>query len=51
MVRAALREGPARGLVLMSGGQVPFAAVDVVLAVLNGDWATVRRILRSSLRR
>lgn len=37
MIRAAVREGPVRGLALMSGGRVPFAAVDAALALLNGD--------------
>ncbi len=37
MIRTAVREGPARGLALMSGGKVPFAAVDAVIALLNRD--------------
>jgi beta-glucosidase len=36
MIRAAVREGPARSLVLLSGGKVSFAALDATLAVLNG---------------
>jgi beta-glucosidase len=49
MVRAALREGPVRGLVLLSGGLVTFPMVDALLAAVNGDWrgsaAAARRIL------
>jgi beta-glucosidase len=51
MVRTALREGPVRGLVLLSGGLVPFAAVDAVLAVLNGDGRGAARALRGLLPR
>ena len=37
MVRTALREGPARGLVLLSAGKVPFVAVDLMVAAFNRD--------------
>ncbi len=46
MVRTAVREGPVRSLVLLSGGVVPFAAVDTVLDVLNGEWTEAARRLR-----
>ncbi|QXC60851.1 glycoside hydrolase family 3 C-terminal domain-containing protein [Aquihabitans sp. G128] len=51
MVRTALREGPIRGLVLLSGGRVPFAAVDALLAAFNRDGAGARRTVRRALRR
>jgi beta-glucosidase len=55
MVRASLREGPVRGLVLWSGGLVTFPMVDALLAVLNGEWRTaaahVRHVLGRLLRR
>jgi len=38
MVDAALREGPARALVAMSGGKISLATLDAVLAALNGRW-------------
>ncbi len=50
MVRTALREGPVRGLVLLSDGLVPFAAVDAVLAGLNGRWGDACRLVRGALR-
>ncbi len=37
MIRAAVTEGPVRGLALMGGGRVPFTALDAALALLNGD--------------
>ena len=42
MVSTALREGPVRALVLLSGGVVTFPMVDAALDALNGDWATRR---------
>ncbi|MEI2697946.1 MAG: glycoside hydrolase family 3 C-terminal domain-containing protein [Microthrixaceae bacterium] len=50
MVRAALREGPARGLVLMGGGVVSFEQVDLLLEALNGNWSTAARSLVGQLR-
>ena len=50
MVRTAMREGPARALVLMSGGQVPFAAVDSFVAGLNGEWSEAAKVLREQRR-
>jgi beta-glucosidase len=43
MVRAALREGPARMLVLMGDGALTFPQLDALLEVLNGRWASVGR--------
>lgn len=51
MVRAALREGPARGLVLMGGGVVSFETVDLLLDALNGNWSTAARSVVDQLRR
>ena len=45
MIRAALREGPSRGLVLLSGGQIRFPMLDALLAAFNRDWAGARRAL------
>jgi beta-glucosidase len=42
MVRSAIREGPVRALVLLSGAMVPFRAVDALLAGLNGRWSQAR---------
>ncbi|MCU1371631.1 MAG: glycosyl hydrolase [Ilumatobacteraceae bacterium] len=49
MVRTALREGPVRALVLLSDGMVTFAAVDAILATLNGDWSEARAALAKAL--
>lgn len=47
MVEASMREGPARALVLMSGGKISFAVLDAVLDVLNGRWrAALNRLWR-----
>ncbi len=51
MIRCALREGPARGLVLMGGGRISFAALDAFLAALDQDWAGAARALRTRRRR
>ena len=51
MVRTALKEGPVRALVLLSGGLVTFPAVDAILATLNGNWSEAGGLIRSSLRR
>ncbi len=50
MVRAALREGPARGLVLMGGGVVSFEQVDLLLEALNGNWSSAARSFVSQVR-
>ncbi|MEI2639738.1 MAG: glycoside hydrolase family 3 C-terminal domain-containing protein [Microthrixaceae bacterium] len=38
MFKSALREGPARGLVLMGGGVIGFDALDRIIEGLNGEW-------------
>ncbi len=52
MVATALREGPVRALVLLSGGMVTFPMVDAALDVLNGDWndavTRLRRLRRGT---
>jgi beta-glucosidase len=49
MIEAAMREGPARALVSMSGGMVPLATLDGFIDVLNRNWsAAVGRVRRSS---
>lgn len=56
MIRSSVREAPARSLVLMSGGMIDFAQLDVLLDALNGNWGAVgagtveqiRRALRAS---
>jgi beta-glucosidase len=50
MVRSAIREGPARGLVLMSGGVVSFAALDALIATFNGEPGEAAKTIRRSLR-
>ena len=45
MVRAAVREGPLRGAVLMTGGAVSFDVIDRVLEVVNGDGRTAVRTI------
>jgi beta-glucosidase len=42
MVRSAIREGPVRALVLLSGGVVSFPVVDALLAALNRRWSEAR---------
>jgi beta-glucosidase len=37
MIRSAIREAPLRGLVILSGGMVPFPALDALIASLNGE--------------
>ena len=49
MVRAALREGPVRGLVLLSGGLITFPMADALLATLNGDWSGAAASARKAL--
>ena len=46
MVSTALREGPVRALVLLSGGMVTFPMVDAALDALNGDWGDAVTRLR-----
>ncbi len=46
MVATALREGPVRALVLLSGGLVTFPMVDAALDTLNGDWSDAAGRLR-----
>ena len=46
MVSTALREGPVRALVLLSGGMVSFPMVDAALDALNGDWGDAVTRLR-----
>jgi len=50
MVRTALREGPVRALVLLSDGLVRFAAVDAILATLNGNWSEAGGLVKKALR-
>jgi beta-glucosidase len=49
MVRSALREGPVRGLVLLSGGIITFPMADALLATLNGDWSGAAASARKAL--
>lgn len=51
MVRAALREGPARMLVLMGGGILSFPQLDALLDALNGRWTRLGRSVVDGLRR
>ena len=48
MVRAAVREGPARGLALMSGGAISLRQLDALLAGLEGRFGSAISTLRSS---
>jgi beta-glucosidase len=51
MIRSAIREGPARGLALMSGGAVRLRQVDTLLDALNGRWSDAARSVVAQLRR
>jgi len=51
MIRSAVREGPARALVLLSGGLVPFAAIDALIAACNGDRRALRNAVKALVRR
>lgn len=52
MIEAAVCEGPARALVTMSGGILPFTALDTFLELLNRNWfAAARRLGNTVLRR
>jgi beta-glucosidase len=44
MVRSAIREGPLRALVLLSGGMVTFPMVDALLSTLNASGGRLRRM-------
>lgn len=48
MVRAAVREGPARGLALMSGGAISLRQLDALLAGLEGRFGSAISTLCSS---
>jgi beta-glucosidase len=50
MVKAAVREGPARGLVLMGGGVIEFEQLDTVMAALDGRWGPAGRAVVEQLR-
>lgn len=39
MIEAAMREGPARALVSMSGGMVKLSALDRFIDAVNGNWS------------
>ncbi len=51
MVRAMLREGPARMLVMMGDGVISFAQLDALLDALNGRWGRLARTTVGRLRR
>lgn len=52
MVRSAIREGPLRGAVLMTGGAFTFHGLDGLIDVLNGEVKSVgRRALHSARNR
>jgi beta-glucosidase len=50
MVRSMVREGPARSLVLMSGGMIRFEQLDTVLAAVEGEWSAAARTTLEQLR-
>lgn len=50
MVKAAVREGPARGLVQMGGGVIEFEQLDTVMAALDGRWGPAGRAVVEQLR-
>ena len=50
MVRSAVREGPARALVLMSGGAIRFEHLDALLDAMNGNWNAAARRAFEQLR-
>jgi beta-glucosidase len=49
MIEQVMLEGPARLLVLMSGGAVTFDALDALLAAMNGEWSEAGRNAKSLL--
>jgi beta-glucosidase len=51
MVRAMLREGPARMLVMMGDGILSFPQLDALLEALNGRWGRLARTAVGRLRR
>ena len=50
MIRSAVREGPARGLVLMGGGVIDFEQLDTVMAALDGRWGPAGRAVVDQVR-
>jgi hypothetical protein len=47
MLEATMRQAPLRSIVLFSGGKLSFTALDALLDVLNGSWATLgKRAMR-----
>lgn len=46
MITSAVREGPIRSLVLLSGGDVSFKAIDSIIAMLNRDWKKAAATIR-----
>ncbi len=51
MVRAALKEGPVRMLVLMGDGILSFRQADVLLQALDGHWTSAARSVVAELTR
>lgn len=51
MIDAAVREGPARALVTMSGGILPFTVLDSFLELLNRNWFVAARRLGDTILR
>ncbi len=51
MVRSSIKEGPARGLALMSGGLIRLEEIDALLDALNGRWSPAARAAVASLKR
>jgi len=49
MIRSALREGPARGLALLSGGAIRLHHVDTLLDAANGRWSAAAKSIRDRL--
>lgn len=45
MIRASLREGPVRMLVLMGGGILSFPQADTLLQALDGGWLVAGRMV------
>lgn len=51
MIRSAVRESPARSLVLMSGGMINFDQLDTVIDALNGNWSDAGACAMRQIRR
>ncbi|MCZ7629678.1 MAG: glycoside hydrolase family 3 C-terminal domain-containing protein [Microthrixaceae bacterium] len=51
MIRSSIREAPARSMVLMSGGMVDFAQLDVLIDALNANWSAAGAGLVEQIRR